>query len=72
MSGAVVTDNTDPVTAIHVRCSSLRGKAVRRICKVLLEVQKGVSLTFNATNLKVRVGNAQVRRMNSEQTKEKG
>ena len=72
MTGAVVADNTDPVTAIHVRCSSPRGKAVRRICKVLLEVKKGVLLAFNATNLRVRVGSAEVRRMNREQTEEKG
>ena len=72
MSGAVVANNTDPVTAIHIRCSNPRAKAVRRICKVLLEVEKGVSLAFNATNLRVRVDSAQVRRMNSEQTKEKG
>ena len=70
MTGAVVADNTDPVTAIHV--SSPRSKAVRRICKVLLEVEKGVSLAFNATNLRVVVGSAEVRRMmNSDQTKEK-
>ena len=71
MTGVVVADNTDPVTAIHVRCP--RGKAIRRICKVLLEVKKGVLLAFNATNLRVRVGSAEVRRMmNSEQRKEKG
>ena len=70
MTGAVVVDNTDPVTTIHVRCP--RDKAVRRICKVLLEVEKSVLLSFNATNLRVGVGSAEVRRMNSEQTKEKG
>ena len=69
MTGAVVADNTDLVTTIHVRCP--RGKAVRRIYKVLLEVEKGVLLSFNATNLRVGVGSAEVRRMNSEQTKEK-
>ena len=43
MTGAVVADNTDPVTTILVRCSSSpRGKPVLRICKVLLEVEKGV------------------------------
>ena len=70
----VVAENTDPMTTIHVRCrSSPRGKVVRRICKVLLEVEKGVSLAFNATNLRVGVGSAEVRRrMNSDQTKEKG
>ena len=72
VTGNVVAKNTDLVTTIHVRCSSPRGKAVRRIYKVLLEVEKGMSLAFNAMNLRVRVGNAKVRRMNSEQTKEKG
>ena len=67
---AIVADNTDPVPTILVRCSSSpRGKPVLRICKVLLEVEKGVSLAFNATNLRVR--SAEIR-MNNEQTKEKG
>ena len=67
---AIVADNTDPVPTILVRCSSSpKGKPVLRICKVLLEVEKGVSLAFNATNLRVR--SAEIR-MNNEQTKEKG
>ena len=61
MTGAVVADNAEPVTAIHIS-SSPRGKAVRRIDKMLLEVEKGMSLAFDATNL--RVG--------SEQPKENG
>ena len=61
MTGNVVVDNTDLVTAIHIS-SSLRGKPVRRIDKMLLEVEKGMSLAFDATNL--RVG--------SEQPKENG
>ena len=72
MADAVVADNTDPVIAIHIRCNNPRGKAVRRIYKVLLEVEKGMSLAFNAINLRVRVGSVKVRRTNSEQTKEKG
>ena len=70
MTGNIVAENTDLVTTIHVRCP--RGKAVKRIRKVLLEVEKGVSLAFNATNLRVGVGCAEVWRINSEQTKEKG
>ena len=66
----VVAENTDLVTTIHVRCP--RGKVVRRIQKVLLEDEKCMSLAFNAMNLKVVVGRAEVRRMNSERRKEKG
>ena len=63
MTGNVVADKTDPVTAIHISSSPIpRGKAVRRIDKMLLEVEKGVSLAFDETNL--RVGN--------EQSKENG
>ena len=66
----VMAENTDLVTTIHVRCP--RGKVVRRIQKVLLEDEKSMLLAFNAMNLKVVVGRAEVRRMNSEQRKEKG
>ena len=63
MTDDVVAENTDPVTAIHISSSPRpRGKAVRRIDKMLLEVEKGVSLAFDETNL--RVG--------SEQPKENG
>ena len=63
MTGNVVADKTDPVTAIHISSSPIpRCKAVRRIDKMLLEVEKGVSLAFDETNL--RVGN--------EQSKENG
>ena len=58
MTGNVVADKTDPVTAIHISSSPIpRGKAVRRIDKMLLEVEKGVSLAFDETNLSV--GNEQ-------------
>ena len=66
----VMAENTDLVTTIHVRCP--RGKVVRRIQKVLLEDEKSMLLAFNAMNLKVGVGRVEVRRMNSEQRKEKG
>ena len=61
MTGVFVADNTEPMTTIHISSSS-RGKPVRRIDKMLLEVEKGVSLALDATNL--RVG--------SEQPKENG
>ena len=61
MTSVVVADNAKPVIAIHISSSS-RGKPVRRIDKMLLEVEKGVSLALDATNL--RVG--------SEQPKENG
>ena len=63
MTDNVVADKTDPVTTIDISSSPIpRGKAVRRIDKMLLEVEKGVSLAFDETNL--RVGN--------EQSKENG
>ena len=63
MTGNVVADKTDPVTAIHISSSPRpTGKAVRRIDKMLLEVEKAVSLAFDETNLSV--GN--------EQSKENG
>ena len=61
MTGAVVADNAKLVTAIHIS-SSPRGKPVRRIDKMLLEVEKGMLLALDATNLRVR----------SEQPKENG
>ena len=39
---------------------------------MLLEDEKGMLLAFDAKNLKVGVGSAEVKRMNSEQRKEKG
>ena len=66
----VMAENTDLVTTIHVKCP--RGQVVRRIQKVLLEDEKSMLLAFNAMNLKVGVGRAEVKRMNSEQRKEKG
>ena len=53
VSSEVVADNTKPVTAIHI--NSPRGESIKWINKVLLEGEKGVSLGFDATKLRVRV-----------------
>ena len=51
MTSNVVANNSHPLTTILI--TSLRGEEVQWIIKMLLELEKGLLLTFNAMDIKL-------------------
>ena len=69
MTSNVVADNSHPLTTILI--TSPRGKAVQWIIKMLLELEKGLLLAFDAMDLKLSAAEeVGMNTCNNEQAKE--